>query len=82
MALHGVESCAEFFEVLGQTGQVKAWSAAHPMDWTVEQEGGRAIEDVLSKLVSLIVHRLDVDENGVVEAKDFALHMKTGPSPS
>lgn len=46
------------------------------MNWTTEQEGGRAIEDVLSKLVALIVRRLDLDANGVVEPKDFALQKK------
>lgn len=78
MANHGAESCGEFFEVLVQTGQMKAWSAAHPMDWIAEQEGGRPIADVLSKLAALIVHRLDVDANGQVEMKDFALHKKKG----
>lgn len=62
MAHDGVKSCVEFFEMLVQGGQTKAWSAARPMDWTVEQDGGRSIEDVLGKLVALIVHRLPPSE--------------------
>jgi hypothetical protein len=61
----------EFFEMLGKGGEMKAWRAAHIMSWAEEQEGGRAIDDVLSKLLALIVRRFDVDASGLVQKKDL-----------
>ena len=48
------------------------WCLANAPTWHVEEEEGRQLSEVLDKLLSLMVRRLDKEGMGVVTAKSFA----------
>lgn len=69
----GVKTCAAFIDEIVREGSLKHFNAERSVDWMVEQEEGRAIEDSLDKLLNLIVSRLDTDGTGNVEERDFKI---------
>jgi hypothetical protein len=71
------KTCGEYFERLIKDGALKSFVATHSVDWQEQQEEGRRLDDVLEKLLSMIILRLDIDGNRVVDTKDFALADKT-----
>jgi len=72
----GCTNCGEYLDRLVLDGTLKTFNATHAVDWQEEQEEGCRLEDVLDKLLATIVHRLDTDSNGYVDARDFALAEK------
>mmetsp|Transcript_12151 Transcript_12151/g.35940 ORF Transcript_12151/g.35940 Transcript_12151/m.35940 type:complete len:106 (+) Transcript_12151:1917-2234(+) len=73
---YGCSETGEYFDRLVKEGALKGWNASHKVDWQVEQEEGREIEDTLDKFLNLVVHRLDLDMSGKVDKKDW--HIASG----
>ncbi|KAL3914158.1 MAG: hypothetical protein SGPRY_007723, partial [Prymnesium sp.] len=52
------------------------WCTHNAPSWEVEQQEGRHIDEAFSKILFLLIARLDVEHIGVVTAKGLAKHFK------
>jgi len=66
-----VDSPAKFFDLLDSEDEFAGWVSRNAPNYKKEETEGRSLHEVLDKLIVLLIHRLDVDKSGSLDADDF-----------